>query len=319
MASKKIGRIACVLALTGAVGMACAFSGCTVETDHPEATITIKFESGTYELKYKLYRNMYPQTVRHFIELADSGFYDNTIIHNYDSSNFLYCGGYTYDSETYASSVESESMDDYLNAHSKEAAYYSLYMANKLTPSVYNNFVNGSYQNALPTLLGEFSSNVGGHTIEPDTSLQNSFGCLKMYYTTKSTAKNEGYSKYNEIYLKKDGTSSPIIGDFDDGMNSATSLFKIQLSSSTSSDTTYCTFAVLQNSSVLTSLQTAISTYMDDKDLSSFSKSVTGVDIDTYSMAYINGTSVRLSDTVTTTYSVPVSPVWIKSVKITKY
>ena len=65
------------------------------DSDHPEAVITISYNGNDYELKYKLYRNMYPQTVRHFIELADAGFYNGTIIHSY-SSSYLYGGGYTY-------------------------------------------------------------------------------------------------------------------------------------------------------------------------------------------------------------------------------
>jgi cyclophilin family peptidyl-prolyl cis-trans isomerase len=317
MAIKKVGRIACVLALTGLIGAACSFTGCTVETDHPEATITVEFNGTSYALKYKLYRNMYPQTVRHFIELADSGFYNNTIIHDYTSS-YLYAGGYEYDSESYTTAVSDKALDDYLDSHSKEQAYYNLYLKNKLTPSVYNYCVNDNqYSNPLPTLIGEFNSNVGGHVIEPDTSLKSSYGCLRMYYTTRSTAKD---SKYNEIYLKKNGTSKAIVGDYDDGKNSATSLFNIQLSSSTSSDETYCIFAVLQNTSKLSALEDAIDDYIEDNvsDDDSFTSSST-LYINNYDFFNSDGQDIALSTPVEATYSVPTTPIRIKSVKITKY
>ena len=103
MKFKKFARLICVAALAGAAVAVPLMSGCN--TDHPEARITIEYDSVTYVLNYKMYRNMYPQTVKHFIELADNGFYNNTIIHNYQSnSSNWYGGGYRYEE----SSVEGE-------------------------------------------------------------------------------------------------------------------------------------------------------------------------------------------------------------------
>ncbi|MDE6076056.1 MAG: hypothetical protein K2G26_06435, partial [Clostridia bacterium] len=84
MAFKKIGRVICAVALSGMALAAPMLAACN--TDHPEAKITVEFEGISYVLQYKMYRNMYPQTVQHFIELADNGFYNDTIIHNYQAS-----------------------------------------------------------------------------------------------------------------------------------------------------------------------------------------------------------------------------------------
>ncbi len=93
MKKKFVRRIAAMLASavigTGAV---CMFAACT--SDHPEVTITYTFNGKAYEVSYILSREDAPETVRHFIELADAGFYDGTVIHNYDAS-FLSGGGYT--------------------------------------------------------------------------------------------------------------------------------------------------------------------------------------------------------------------------------
>ena len=52
--------------------------------------------------------------MRHFIELAEAGFYDNTIIHDY-TSNDWYGGGYVYNQEAYADAGSNNALDDYLN------------------------------------------------------------------------------------------------------------------------------------------------------------------------------------------------------------
>lgn len=297
MTKKKFARIACVLALTGVLGSAAALSGCTIETDHPEATIKIEFNGSTYELNYKLYRKMYPQTVRHFIELVESGFYNNTIIHNYNSS-YWYGGGYSYDADNYATDYENGDMSSYLEDNSKELAYLNLFRAGKFTASVYLDHIVGSYREALPTLIGEFSSN--DHRIEPDTSLKSSYGCLRMYYTEKDTKET--------VYLNKTG-SEDLVLVHEYGYNSATSLFNIQVSSSTSSDSNYCIFAVLQNTDTLSDLQNDISDYISEQSLTSFT-STAELEVDLYDM---------ITEPQQVTYTTTAAPIVIKSVTITKY
>ena len=76
------------------VGTMFMFVGC--ETKRPEISMKIEFNGETYTLGYTLYRNMYPQTVAHYMELIDKKFYDNTVIHDYQS-NYIIGGGFYYD------------------------------------------------------------------------------------------------------------------------------------------------------------------------------------------------------------------------------
>ena len=156
------------------------------DSDHPEAVITISYNGNDYELKYKLYRNMYPQTVRHFIELADAGFYNGTIIHSY-SSSYLYGGGYTYNAESYESDYETDyedgegAMREYFQANSKESAYLDLFNSGALTPSVYTDYIEDHYIGKLPTVIGE----VGDTHVIQNGKLTGGFGALRMYYSDK--------------------------------------------------------------------------------------------------------------------------------------
>lgn len=256
MAFKKIRRAFCAVALAGVAVTVPMLTGCN--TDHPEAKITLQYEGVEYVLNYKMYRNMYPQTVQHFIELTDNGFYNNTIVHNYQSSN-LYCGGYSYreDGETneeegklsysQAYSEGEDGLRDYLDAVSKEKEYQELASdTSKITPSVYSDFIGGKYVDPRITLIGEFSSNQ--HKID-NGALKNSYGALKMYYSSKTDVKER-------VYLDKYGSEPGVMGEY--RYNRATSLFSIYTGSSTSTDSSYCIFATLKNTETLESLKAAI-------------------------------------------------------------
>ncbi len=302
MSFKKFGRIICATAISGLIIAAPALSGCN--SSHPEAEITVEFAGETYVLEYKMYRNMYPQTVQHFIELADNGFYDNTIIHNYQTDKW-YGGGYNYDEDEeigYTASFEdgSESMLDYLDATSKEGEYATLAAPDngKITPTVYKNFVDGKLDGALNTLIGEFSNNQ--HKIE-NGALKASYGCLRMYYTAKEV---DGVW----VYLDKQGSPEGVMGEYK--YNSATSLFTIQVNSSTSSDSSYCIFATLEDTTVLDDLKDAVSDASSDVGSTNFTKEVS-LYVDNYD-EYV-GMNVN-----EVTYKLTATPIIIKSVKITK-
>lgn len=297
MRFSKFGRVICTAALAGAALALPLMTGCN--TDHPEAKITIEYNETTYVLEYKMYRNMYPQTVQHFIELADNGFYNDTIIHNYSGTTW-YGGGYDYvenDELSYSKAYSSgvDDLRDYLEAVSKEKEYSELAdpEAGKITPTVYRNYLNGTYDRPLNTLIGEFSNNA--HKIESG-ALKSSYGCLRMYYSGKS-------DQTQRVYLNKYGSEPGVQGEY--RYNSATSLFSLQLSTSTSSDSSYCIFGVLQNTDVLDSLKSDVSK-------NGSTKSVDRVSIDNYD-EYL-GINVN-----TTTYSVQSKPIIVRSVKITKY
>lgn len=312
---KFFGKFMCAAALLGvAVSIPLTAAGCN--TDHPEARITIEYSGKEYVLNYKMYRNMYPQTVQHFIELADAGFYNYTIVHDQNSADGkYYCGGYSiYSSEeqtyeeaknSYIASYDMDHEDwlDYFETISKEYEYYELAdPANgKITPSVYLHHENNEYSDPLRTLIGEFSSNQ--HKID-NGALKRSLGCLSMYYYTKDSDKvKEVLGGEPFVYLKKTGSASGVRGEY--RYNSATSIFGIQTNTSTSSSSDYCVFATLKNTTQLTDLSKAVgSTYR--------STSKSEIYVDSYD-------EIVGKNSTKQTFRVPKNPVVIKSVKITKY
>lgn len=304
MKFKKLGRILCAAAIAGVAVTIPFMSGCN--SKHPKAEITIEFDGETYVLKYKMYRNMYPQTVQHFIELADNGFYTNMIVHDYQTS-YWYTGGYSYlenDEVSYEEASEdgNELLLDYMEAACKEKEYAELADPDngKITPSVYKNYMSSTgYTDPLNTLIGEFTNNQ--HKID-NGALKQSYGCLRMYYSAKSGDKVDNV----KVYLKKEGSAAGVHGDYE--YNSATSIFSIQVGSSTSSSSNYCVFAELQNSDVLEDLESAIS----DAGMTSSSYNKVTTYIDNYD-EYLG------SNGNTDEFYVPEQAIIIRSVKITKY
>jgi cyclophilin family peptidyl-prolyl cis-trans isomerase len=309
---KRIKSIIFAVTACAVAALSASMSGCTIKTKHPRAQITIEFNEVTYKIEYTLYRNMYPATVQHFIELADAGYYNNMIIHDYKSNDW-FTGAYSYDSTTYADSYSDSSMSAYLETNSKEQAYYNLFTEGKFSATVYSQLsYNGDKQtvdkaNALPTLIGEFSAN--DHNIDKG-ALTAKFGVLKMYYYSKGDTNQKVAIKnsFNEIM------------EHDYKYNCATSTFGIQVGDSSSYGTTsYCVFGQLRNDSAsdtLEDLKDAISDYITDNldgTTSKFSTSVsTYVDnLDTF--ASETGRSIQTNFTMTTV------PLIVKSVKITKY
>lgn len=281
--TKKIASLAVATLLAGTACV--SLTGC--ETNRPEAKITLSFNGETYVLQYELYRNLYPQTVRHFIELADAGYYNGTCIHNYTDS-ILYAGGYTYNK------------DQTTNGGLVEKDYFGLAPSMKLTPSVFDMATDQS----VYTLYGEFSDN--GFKVESGAQSQK-YGSLVMYYTDKSGD--------NSRVKTKRSSDGEIDSDKEYKYNSATSLFYVYTGSSSTRNSQYCTFAQLldtDSSDVLDKLLDAIEDYVDTlEDEEDFLTEVT-VRVDTKD-PYVS------SDKNTATYTVPTMPIVIESVKITKY
>lgn len=315
--SKKLKTTILTLALTAVVGASAAASACAVKTSHPRAKITVSFNSVEYVLDYTLYRNMYPQTVQHFIELADNGFYNNMIVHNYNTSSDWFTGAYGYYADEYKTAYKggSGALGDYLddevagNNICKEKQYYDLAAAGMLTPTVYKKEVINDgkttvdKKDALATLIGEFSEN--NHKIE-NNALSASTGCLKMFYYDRS--------EDNQKVAMVNGFDQILTGDYN--KNCATSVFSMQVGSSTSySASKYCVFGKLTGDSdrdKLDDLLEAISDYIDDNSLTGkFTTSVTAtVDkLDTFSK----------EGSIETRFNMTVEPIIIKSVKISKY
>ncbi|MDE7182283.1 MAG: peptidylprolyl isomerase [Clostridia bacterium] len=313
--SKKFKHVLISLALASVVTVSAAASACTIKTKHPRAKITIEFNDETYDIEYTLYRNMYPKTVQHFIELADEGFYDNMIIHNYSSTDW-YTGGYSYSdsSETlsYSGAYDSNSMREYLETYCKEEAYYSL--AGKLSPSVYKQLrYDGdkeivSNEDVLPTLIGEFKNN--DHNIEKG-ALTADYGTLKMYYYDKGADNHQKVAIVN---------SFDQILEHDYRYNCATSIFAIQTSESSSiNENNYCVFARLRNDkarNTLNSLADAVTDYISDNYSNTSRNFTTSITTQVDNLDSFAGEGGQAMDA---TFSVTAKPIIVKSVKITKY
>lgn len=319
---KFLKRISITLALAAIFAVTAALSACTITTKHPRATISVEFEGVTYDIQYTLYRNMYPKTVQHFIELADSGFYDGMIVHDYETNEW-YTGGINYaaeeggsPTENYASAYTTAALREYLTENDKEREYYNLFNSGALTPSVYSRLVYDkdgnatvSAEDALPTLIGEFRDN--DHNIEKG-ALTSKFGVLKMYYYDKGTV-----TDYKKVAIKNWNGE---IMEHDYRFNCATSVFSIQCSSSSNlGESRYCVFGQLRNGEArgkLEQLLDAIDDYIEDNYSSStsFTTTVSDFQVDNLdNFAEEDGRGLEEDFTLTA------SPIIIRSVKINKY
>ena len=265
----KIKKLIACIALSATVAcVAATATGCSAETDHPEVSITYEFNGKSYEIVYTLYRNMYPNTVRHFIELTENGFYNNTVVHDMQTSDW-FGGSYSYYEEEYNSRAADEdegamsdyySLEDYANDIyvSKEAEYHKLFNDGKLSTTVYSNIAYSGQtqildkQYKMATLIGEFSENQ--HEIEKG-ALTAEYGCLKMYYSQKETKK--------KVYVTPTGDQ---IAHMDYSKNCATYVFGMQVgTTSTYVASKYCVFATVKDSSKVENLVSAVSEYNSEK------------------------------------------------------
>ena len=239
MKFKKI--ISCALALSATLGCASLLTAC--ETSHPEVKMTVSFEGETYELDYKLYRKVAPATVKHFLYLADNGYYNGLCVHNYGDDSRMYTGAYRFD----ANMTEEDGGLVYQK-------YYDIVKEYGDFPfTVYS---NSSKSEKLYTLYGEFSKN--DFSVE-NGNIKESFGSLSMYYTDKTEDDATVYVEHPEAGASK-GRSYKY--------NSATSQFFISLTTSEKSNANYCTFATLDEDSEdeLKALQAAIDAYIAENE-----------------------------------------------------
>ncbi len=303
--AKKIGIAVSSLLLIVVVFFTMMMSACTIETNHPRVKITLEFNEETYVLEYKLYRNMYPNTVRHFIELAKSGFYDDTIIHDYSTSDMV-GGGYSYDdNETngYDIAIKDEFMEDYLEIHDKEAEYTELAADGTLTPSVYaTEQKTGAYR----TLIGEYSSSYP-REIE-NGELTDGYGALKMFH----------YEMEDDSLVYVTHQKNELVPSTYNESN-ATSLFVMQIGSGTSYGyNDYCTFGEIRDTDDLDDFVEAVEDYIEDfgedSDVSDFlydTKEVEVCNLDESKEDVDKGKQV--------TFSVPKTAIIVRSVKVTRY
>lgn len=294
---KPFGKVcSVVLAVLLLLGVAFAFVGC--ESDYPQIRITLTFvdddadTDDTYVLNYRLNRKMYKQTVNHYIELIDAGFYDGTVIHDYRSDRMV-GGGYTYEDTENA---------DYLNDLVSLAGQYD---ALDLTPSVW---ADSSYSEALNTLYGETTAN--GLDIDGDGGYSNETGALGTYtYLTRSDLPSENPMVY--AHATKDNSDRTVRYQY----NSVTSLFYLYTGSDASADSNYCVFGVLA----------------DDDSRTRFDELLSAIDayetaLEENDETFTDTTDMRIDDPMAefgyydAEFTVPVhTAIVITSVKVTSY
>lgn len=215
----KIAKLVSVIAAALLVlAMSFAFVGC--ETKHPEISVKISFNEETYELEYKLYRNMYPQTVAHYLELIDMKYFDGTVIHDYRSDRMV-GGAYYYDGEDVVDDLVAK---DYDAATKDENGNVTL-----KNVSVW---ADESKTTAYNTLYGEFSKNA--FEIE-NNGLANTLGAIGTYYYTPANTSQK-------VYIQRNGDKEMDTRPY--CYNATTSMFYLYTGSS-GTETAYCTFGVL--------------------------------------------------------------------------
>ena len=275
------------------------FAGCT--SDHPEVRITYEFNGKEYKVDYVLSRNDAPQTVTHFLELADVGFYDGMIIHDYQD-DALYTGGYTLENG------ELTEVDYFTRVRELEESENM-----KFTQTVYR---DEERTDPLYTVYGEFERN-GLKNLSRENNHRK--GALVMYYTAK------GSSDVKVTVKRADG------GKGNDGiawqrssyaLNSATSLFYTYTGSSTNytRGEEYCVFGKVKDYDAFEDgLLQAIADYIDAHTDEANEFSVTETQEDVKLNAYEPFADIVAAN-VTADFETPIDmPIIVKSVKVTKY
>lgn len=301
------------VALCSASLVAATATGCNAETAHPEVRITYEFNGKSYAVDYTLYRNMYPHTVKRFIELSENGFYNDMIIHNYQTNDW-FTGGYGYVAEEYSARVDNTGkMSEYFENYSKEGDFDKLFTDGKLSASVYSNRMieNGKEyvvrDFALPNVMGEFYNNIN-QEIEKG-ALTADYGCLKMFYYEKESKQ--------KIYVTPTN-DQVILADYK--FNSATSYFAMQTGvSSTYGEKDYAVFARLKETDEFDKLVNAVKEYIDVNHSG------------TASNFYTSGVEARVDGNdnfsnkpendkgITVEFQVPKTAIVIRNVRINKY
>ncbi len=302
----KMGAVALTVALSAGVLM--AFSGCT--TTNPELTITYSFNGKDYAVDYVLSRTDAPQTVKHFIELADAGYYEGMCIHDYDA-NFLYTGGYKLEND------ELREVDYFTEVRALEEEKGITF-----TQSVWRTAgtqIAPDKGEGLYTVYGEQAGKVQN---EYGREYDHRQGALVMYYSDKGDKITDKVT-----IARADGgkaTDGKALQYENYVMNSATSLFYTYLSPSSAPNydlaEKYCVFGMAKDyeGQLQNGLLLAISDYIgehSEEDEFSFTTTQENVPLNQYEPFE----SVRKS-AYTATFETPIEmPILIKSVKVTKY
>ncbi len=290
LGGKLVKAVAVVLAAVCLLGCTLVFTGC--ESRYPEITMRISFNGESYELRYKLSRDLYSQTVAHYLELIDLDFFDGTVIHDYRSDRMV-GGGYTYADMENGDEVEDLIACDY-NAATTDAD-------GNITLDNVTVWADADRTQETNRLHGETSAN--GFSIESGNGLRNRFGALGTYSYVGSAEKKIVY------YAK---SSDNGYGSSEYYKNSVTSMFYIYTSTTSSTDKNFCVFAELANDEskdALNALIDAIEEYTDDLESGSFTENKEVTIRDEFTM----------DGSYEADFSVPTEKIIIEEVTVNKY
>ena len=234
------------VAVSAAVLCGCAFMFTACSTRRPEISVRISFNGEEYTLNYTLYRDYYRQTVDHYMALIDANFFDNTVIHDYQSDRMV-GGGYTYDSMDTSDAVEDLKALDYDGTTLNSDGTVKV-----ITASVWE---DAEHTKPTNRLYGEVEAS--GHIIDNGSGLTNKLGALGTYSYVKSDSDRLMY--WNRTKSGAEGSNAYYY-------NSVTSMFYIYTSSTSTTDKNLCVFGELANEASTTALNdliTAINDYTD--------------------------------------------------------
>ena len=318
MNKKKLRRSLAVLSAAGLAVLSMGMlAGC--DTKRPEITITYTFNGNDYEVDYTLSRDATPQTVRHFIELADAGYYNDKgfCIHDYDSS-YLRTGAYTFDEEG-----ELKEYDYFAEVKRLEAEEGAAF-----TQSVYFTDLSNADKkgDALYTVYGEMT----GQYTYTGTRYSHVQGALVMYYPSKEAFTGTVTVERNDGGDNNNGEKYQANTPYD--YNSATAMFYTFLGQSDgTADKDYCVFGMAtkyeeqMTNGLLKAIADYQEAYSEDEEYSftiEMKKKMNTLDhlAAAYSVDVRNFfESIRKAD-VEETYQTPVDmPIYLKSVKVNKY
>lgn len=311
------------LAATAAIGFASIgmFTGC--DTNHPEVRITYEFRGERYEVDYVLTRKGAPQTVRHFIELADAGYYTDTVIHDYQEDLFLYGGAYTlneegeleekdYWSEMRRLEKEGNTFTQTVYASGADmSAYLGDLSSDNLSYTAGGETYDVSSEKIpLYTVYGEFADNGVKTNSEIYTHTK---GCLAMFYSDKGNTSTRVTTVRADNGEEQKGSLYKF--------NSATSMFYTFTANGSRSDLNakYTPFGKTIDFDQLQELIDAIKEYTDGLSAEEDEDGNPFVDVRSFVLNTYDPIDQARNSKVTAEYKVPVEPIYVRSVKVTKY
>lgn len=291
----KIAKLFSIL-VAAAVLFTCTLMFAACESKYPEIEMKISFNGETYTLTYKLYRSPYEQTVEHYLELIDMGYFDNTVIHDYQDDRMV-GGGYTYED------IENGDITDDLTALNYYAATHNEDGSVKIPVSVWKDSASTQATNRL---YGEIESN-GFRT--NFSGVENQTGAIGTYSYVSGNEKSS-------VYVKRTNDPDGERAEREYYNNSVTSMFYLATGDSAASDSSFCVFGELANSDSVTAfsdLTTAISDYItaqqESNDSYSFTETVEKTIED----------DMASESQYDVTFNVPKVKIVISSVEVTKY